>query len=165
MSELNLDQNEKFNTLEALFGADLDDIADLPAFEVPPPGAYLLRVSTEIKKINNKPVVEFKYEVVETVALKVQDESAANYRAPSKPGTQFSVPVFIGGDDKEKAAKSVARLKAMLLPFGQHFGNTKVEPLINELIKDVTIAAVITNREDKQDPEKIYAGVRDVAVA
>lgn len=156
---LDLDSNEKFTSLEALFGASLDDIADLPAFEVPPPGTYILGVNVDTKKVNDKWGVEFTFTVQETVGLKIDDPTAPNYRAPSAPGTKFSTMFFLGNKF------SIGRLKQTLVPFAEHFGEKSIEKLVTELVKDVTIGAVITNRPDKEDPEKIYAGVRDIQVS
>lgn len=155
------DINNKYNTLEALFGADLDEIADLPAFEVPPPGTYTLKVTTGTKKVNNKDTVNVDFEVVETVELKNKDEASENYRAPVKDGTKFNTMFMIGGD---KGGVSVGRLKQFLAPFAVALGTTKIADLVRDQIKDIQIIAQITNRADKEDPEKLYAGVKVLEV-
>lgn len=152
----------QFKGLEDLFDADIEDIADLPAFETPPPGAYLLRVSTSTKEINDKPAVVADFEVVETVELKIQDESDKKYRAPVKEGTKFGVAFILGHPVSE------GRLKQFLVPFAEHFGvkgKGSIGILVRDTVKEVTIAATITNRADKEDPEIVYAGVKNIQVA
>ena len=48
----------QFANLDDLFAASLDDMADLPSFEVPSKGAYIGTVTTAIKEVNKKPAIE-----------------------------------------------------------------------------------------------------------
>lgn len=156
------DKEAQFKGLEDLFEADLDDIADLAGFETPPAGAYILLVSTETKEINDKPAVVANFTVVETVELKIDDESKKGYRPPVKDGTLFSTAFILGN------AVAEGRLKQFLAPFGDHFGikgKGSVGILVRDTIKDVRIAAVVTNRADKEDPDVIYAGIKNIQVA
>lgn len=148
MSELST-----FNSIDDLFNANLDDLADLPSFETPPPGSYILTVSADSKKINNKDAVEAAFEVVETVELKDSTSKAVPV------GTKFSTAFFL---DNEFA---VGNLKKFLAPFSVHFGNQDIGRLIRDDIKNITIAAVVKNRKDKTDPEKVYADVVNITVA
>lgn len=143
----------QFANLESLFDADLADIADLASFETPPTGAYILKATTSTKDINKKPAVVADFEVVETVELK--DSEAKQ----SVPGTRFSIAFILGNSVSE------GRLKQFLAPFAEHFGVTNVGALIRDTIKDVTIACSVTNRASKDDPEVIYAGVKNVVVS
>lgn len=157
----NNDKAAQFGNLEDLFEADLEDIADLAGFETPPPGAYILKVTTDTKEINKKPSVVANFEVMETVELKVSDESDSKYRAPVKDGTLFSTAFILGNSVAE------GRLKQFLAPFGEHFnvkGKGSVGILVRDTIKDVVVAATITNRADKDDPEIIYAGIKNIQV-
>lgn len=143
----------QFQSLDELFGASLDDIADLAEFETPKPGAYVLKVGMETKKINDKQAVIANFEVLETVELKNPDDVAP------KPGTKFNVAFILGNNI------STGRLKQFLMPFAEKFGNTNIGELIRDVVKDVQIAANITNRADKEDPEKVYAGIKNIIVA
>lgn len=149
----------QFANLDDLFAADLNDIADLVGFETPPVGSYILKVSTQTKEINDKPAVVADFEVVETVELKITDPDDKKYRAPVKDGTKFSTAFILGN------AVAEGRMKQFLAPFAEHFGETKVGVLVRDTIKDVTIAANITNRTDKDDPDIIYAGIKNIQVA
>lgn len=154
------DNNEaKFKGLEDLFEADLNDIADLAAFETPPAGSYLLKVSMEAKEINDKPAVVANLEVVETVELKITDDGVKGYRPPVKDGTKFNIPFILGN------AVAEGRLKQFCAPFAEHFGVTNIGKLVRDEIKETIIAATITNRADKNDPEIIYAGIKNIVVS
>lgn len=152
----------QFANLEELFDSDLEDIADLPAFEVPPPGTYILEVTTDTKEINDKPAVEAKFKVIETTELKIQDESHGKYRAPVKDGTEFNIAFILGNEVAE------GRLKQFLVPFAEFFsekGKGSTGRLIRDHIKATRIAAQITNRQDKEDPERFYASIKNIIVA
>lgn len=152
----------QFKGLEDLFDADIEDIADLPAFETPPPGAYLLGVVMTTKEINDKPAVVADITVVETVELKNTDEDHKHYRAPVKDGTKFSIAFILGN------AVTEGRLKQFVAPFAEHFGikgKGSMGILVRDTIQNVTIAATITNRADKNDPDILYAGIKNIQVA
>lgn len=156
------DKEAQFKGLEDLFEADLEDIADLAGFETPPAGSYILKVSTETKEINDKPSVVANFEVVETVELKIQDESKKGYRPPVQPGTMFSCAYILGN------AVAEGRLKQFLAPFGEHFGikgKGSVGILIRDTIKDVVCAATVTNRASKDDEDVIYAGIKNIQIS
>lgn len=148
----------QFSDIDELFGADLDDIADLASFETPPTGAYILKVSTEVKDINKKKAVEAQFELVETVELKNGDINDKDYIPPSKEGTKFSTAFILGTSVAE------GYLKRFLAPFGEHYGTKNVGELVRDKIKEVQIAAVVSRVPDKDDPEKFYARVSKISV-
>lgn len=141
-----------FANTESLLNANIEDLADLAGFEVPPPGAYVLSVSAELKKVNSKDVVEAAYEVVETSELESMDSVAV----PN--GTKFSTIFMLDNEF------GVGNLKKFLKPFAAHFGTGNMGQLISE-IKGIKIAANVKNRKDKNDPERKYAEVNGIAVA
>ena len=153
MAENLKDDEAQFESLDALFGASLDDIADLASFETPKSGTYVLKVSTGTKKINKKDAVTADFEVVETVELKDDTDVA------SKPGTKFNIAFIMGNKFSE------GRLKQFLIPFAEKFGEKNVGVLIRDTIKEVIITCQLGNRPDKDDPEKIYAVVKNIEVA
>lgn len=156
------DKEAQFKGLEDLFDADLEDIADLAGFETPPAGAYILKVSTETKEINDKPSVVANFEVIETVELKEKDESSKKYRPPVQPGTMFSTAFILGN------AVAEGRLKQFLAPFAEHFGikgKGSIGVLVRDTIKDVVVAATVTNKASKDDEDVIYAGIKNIQVS
>lgn len=143
---------KSFSSMESLFSASIDDLADLPAFEAPPPGSYILSVTLDVKRISEKDAVEASFAVVETGEL----SDATN--KPVAPGTKFSTAFFIENEF------GLGNLKKFLVPFQEHFGAANIGALVGE-IKDVTISGLITNRKDKNDPDKKYASVSNITVA
>lgn len=147
-----MSEAQTFSSIDDLFSTSIDDLADLPSFETPAPGAYILKASADTKKINDKDAIEASFEVVEVIELKNATDKAV------VPGTKFSTAFFL---DNEFA---IGNLKKFLAPFAQHFGKTNIGDLIREDMKDVLIAATVTNRKDKNDPEKVYASVTNISV-
>ena len=142
----------QFADLNDLFAAGLDDIADLPSFEVPPKGAYIGTVTTDVKEINGKPAIEALFVVMETVELENADDK------PVEPGSKFSIAFILGSNIAE------GKLKEFLAPFGQHFGKTNVGELVQNDIKEIAIAFTMKHRTDKDDKERKYADVRNITV-
>lgn len=143
----------KFGDLDALFGASLDDIADLPSYETPSKGAYIFSVTTNTKEIGGKPAVEAEYTVVETVELETGETKVAAV------GTKFSTAFILGNSISE------GKLKEFLTPFGAHFGTGSIGELVRDHIKDVIISATLKHRIDKTDKEKIYPDVKNITIA
>lgn len=146
------DEAKVFSSVDDLFAASIDDLADLPAFEVPPAGAYILRVTCSPKVINEKPAVEAAFEVIETVELSDAKDN------PAAPGTKFSMAFMVQNEF------GVGKLKQFLAPFQEHFQQGNIGALIAE-IKDIQIAATLKVRKDKEDPDKKYANVTNITVA
>ena len=140
-------------TVESLFATSIDELADLASFETPAPGSYILSTSCDTKKINNKDAVEASFEVIEVVEL--ADPSSKVVPV----GTKFSTAFFLDNE------YGVGNLKKFLAPFAAHFGKTNLGELIRDEMKNVQIAAVVKNRKDKNDPDKVYAAVDNITVA
>lgn len=136
-----------------LFSASLDDLADLPAFETPPPGSYLLRANMEVKEVNKKQCVEASFEVLETVELTNPAEDTAVV-----PGTKFSTLFMLDNQF------GVGNLKKFLKPFQEHFQAANIGDLVGE-IKDVDMACLVKNRQDKNDPDKVYGSVTNITIS
>lgn len=144
-----------FENVNDLLDADLNDLADLAGFEVPPPGAYILSVTTTVKEVNGKNAVEADISVVETVEL--EDKSGETQPVPN--GTKFSQLFMLGNE------YGVGNLKKFLKPFSAHFGTTKIGELVNDKLKDCTFGATVKVRKDKEDPDKQYATLRNIVVS
>lgn len=146
-------QLKSFDSIDDLFASSLDDLADLASFEVPPKGAYVFNVTTDIKKINDDDYVEASFEVVETVEL--EDKDAAICAV----GTKFNMIFAINNEF------GVGKLKKFLAPFGKHFGTGNVGELVRDHVKSVTVAGVLKHRKSKNDEDKVYADVQNLSVA
>lgn len=134
-----------------LLNSSIDDLADLPGFETPPPGSYILKVNMDVKKINDKDAVDASFEVVETVELKNSDDK------PVIPGTKFSTAFMLDNEF------GVGNLKKFLKPFSEHTGIKAVGALVAE-IKDYSIACLVKNRKDKNDPDRVYGSVDNISI-
>lgn len=147
---------EGFDSVDDLLNANLDDLADLPAFETPPPGAYVLGVTFDVKEVNGKNAIEASYSVKETVELEDKSGETKAVHADTKFSQLFMLDNKFG----------VGNLKLALAPYAQHFGVNNIGALIRENLKEeVLISATIKNRKDKNDPDRVYASVANVMVA
>jgi hypothetical protein len=139
---------DKVIPIEDLMDASIDDLQDLPPFEIPPVGHYKLNLSLTNKVVNDKPCIEAGFVVIETLELK--DPGAA----PAEAGTKFS------------------QLFTMDNEFGQGGFKLFIKPIIDGLglqgkrvseilaaVQNVAIAATVKHRQDKKDKTKIYANV------
>lgn len=158
MSEANmLDMN--------LLDMSMDEIEDLPGFEVPPTGEYVLKMKTEMKVINNKTFVETSFEVVE--CLKKDKDTDAD----GKPGSMFSSLYTVKGDgkDKDKDAEmrrlGLGKLKELLAGVAETTGETNVAVLVRDFVASALVQATVKRRQDREDPEKFYGNVKNLRLA
>jgi hypothetical protein len=144
--------NEKSFNL-GLLDKSIDDIEDLPGFEVPVNGVYTLKFSTAIKVVKDKDCVEANFEVIE---CQEQNDPEAT---PTKAGTKFSMLFQLENEIAQ------GKMKELVMPIAAHFGERNMGKLITETCKDLIINAKVTRRADKEDKEKFYANVTNVTVA
>ena len=141
--------NEK---LPDIFSQSIDDLADLPGFETPPPGSYILEVTCEVKAVNEKDCLEASFKVVETQELENEDTDTR-----VADGTVFSTLFML--DNKF----GIGNMKKFLKPFSEHFGKGNIGELVQEL-RDVKFACLVKNRKDKNDPDRVYGSVTNIVV-
>lgn len=141
--------------MAALLDDNLEDVPDLPEFGTPPKGTYKLKHDGyETKKINDKLATECKFEVLETIEL--ADENGT----PPKAGMKFSELVWFHNDPIK--AKGV--LKRQLNNVTGELGTTNLAELMAK-VKDMEVVAVVGNRRDKEDKERVYASVEILRLA
>lgn len=140
--------------IEDLMDASIDDLQDLPPFEVPPVGHYKLNLSLSRKSINDKPCIEAAFMVVETLELKNAEEK------PAENGTKFSQLYTMDNEFGQGA------FKLFMAPIVPALGlqGKKISEII-AAVQNVTIAATVKQRADKKDKDKIYANVVNPEVA
>jgi len=159
------DKNQDIDMGLGLLDQDLDSIEDLPGFEVPPTGEYLLKMTTAIKKINDKIFVETSYEVLECVKQDKEED------IPAKLGNKFSSLFTIKGDgkDAEKDAEMVrlgkGKLKELLVDIAEATGQGNLLVLVRDIVADCTVNATVKRRQDKEDKEKFYGNVKNLRLA
>lgn len=150
-----MSNDKSFNL--GLLDKSIDDIEDLPGFEVPVAGVYSLKFSTAVKVVKMKGIdkdcVEANFEVIECVEQNDPEET------PTKAGTKFSMLFQLGNDVAE------GKMKELLTPIGAHFNVANLGTLVTETCKDLIITATVKRRADKEDAEKFYPVVTNVMIA
>lgn len=139
-----------------LLDMSIDDIDDLPGFEVPVNGVYSLKFWTQVKIVNNKDCVEQNFEVIECLEQNDAGETA------TKVGVKFSMLAQLGNEIAE------GKMKAIMLPIAAHFGERNMLKLITDTCSQasgVIITAKVKRRADKEDKDRFYADVSNVVVA
>ena len=153
-----LDDDTLFDDAElSLLDKTLDEIEDLPGFEVPVNGRYLLKANRKIKKINDKAAVEVELEVME--CLKKDNDSDAD----TVTGTKFSQLYFLQGD--EDAVKiSMGLLKQFCKPIAERTGEANLKVIVKDHLKDVLMGATVVRRKDSKNPEIYRARLSNLEV-
>lgn len=137
----------------SLLDKSIDDIDDLPGFEVPVNGIYSLKFNTAVKVVNEVDCVEANFEVIECVEQNDPNETA------TKPGTKFSMLFRLNNDI------ALGKMKELLIPIAKHFNEGNLLKLITDTCKDLIISAKVKRRADKEDKEKFYADVSNVVIS
>lgn len=141
------------DNISSLLDANLDDLADLPEFVVPPAGAYNATIlSIEEKKIGDHQAVEMKFKLQETLEL------ASATDAPVAPGTECAVAFMLDNEF------GIGGMKAALAPLKAALGtNTARETM--EAAKGCSIMLVTKVRSGKGDnSDKKYLGIHKIEV-
>jgi hypothetical protein len=141
------------DNISSLLDSNLDDLADLPEFVVPPAGAYNATIlSIEKKEIGEHPAVEMKFKLNETMEL------ASASDAPVAAGTECGVSFMLDNEF------GVGSMKAALKPLQVAFGTNSVRETM-EAAKGANIMLVTKVRNGKGDKaDKKYLGVQKIEV-
>ena len=143
--------------VEDLMDANIDDLQDLPKFEVPPQGHYKLQVSLESKVVNEHPCIEASCVILDTLELANPEATKA------EPGGKFSC-LFMMDNEWGQGG-----FKGFVSPIATAVGAKTVCESV-EKIKDVQIAATLKHRihkDDKKKPkdeQRIFAHLENVEV-
>jgi len=137
----------------SLLDANLDDLADLPEFVVPPAGAYNATIlSVEEKKIGEHPAVEMKFKLMETLEL------ASATDAPVAPGTECGISFMLDNEF------GVGGMKAALAPLKAALGTATARETM-AAAKGMSIMLVTKVRTGKGDnADKKYLGLAKIEV-
>lgn len=136
----------------SLLDKNLSDIDDLPSFEVPAKGTYILLANATTKKVNKHPAMVIDLDVVSTVAL------ANTGDTPPKEGDKFGVLFMLDNEF------GMGNMKKVLAPFAAHFGTDNVKTLVKEKIQNCVISATVDHQIDREDKTKIYARLKNIVV-
>jgi hypothetical protein len=156
MSALCMMAAPQFNM--GLLDMSIDDIEDLPGFECPQNGVYVLKFSTAVKVVKMKSgeqdCVEANFEVLE--CLEQNDPEVDS----TKIGTKFSMLFQLGNN------VAISKMKELLIPFAEHFNERDLQKLVVDVLKsDTVITASVKRRQDKDDEDKFYPMLSNVVVA
>lgn len=126
------------DNFDALLDADLDDLADLPAFENFPAGVHKCTLSITKKTINDKPMMEVKLTGIETVELKEPETD--------KPitGGQVSSQLFDLSNEFAQGA-----FKKLVAPVAANLGVSSIRDLM-EQAEGTEVEAVTAYRKGKK---------------
>jgi len=137
----------------SLLDANLDDLADLPEFIVPPAGAYNATVvAIEEKKIGEHPAIEVKLRFDNTLEL------ASASDAPIKEGTESSVSFMLDNEF------GVGAMKGFLKPLQIALGtNTSRETMAAAKGMQIMLVTTVSSGKGKNSDKK-YLNVKKVEV-
>ena len=138
-------------TLDDLLDCTLDDLEDLPEFKPFPVGAHKVLITLALKEINNKQAVELDIKAIETIELINATDT------PLKEGDSTSIAFFMDNEFGRGALKKVA------IPLAEALETGSIRELIEEC-KGVECMIVTSLRKDKNDPDKFYTNIKELAV-
>jgi len=146
----------KMVPIESLMDASIDDIKDVPGFEIPPVGRYKLGLKLEVKKINEHPAIEAALVVRSVVELKNKEEAAPE--AGSKFSTLFMMDNEFGQGFFKEMAKALAS--------GLGMSNPKVSEILARTASVVEIEATVGHKKGTgANSDKIYGQLSNITVA
>lgn len=153
--------NAAIRDIDSLMDASMDDIDDLPPVGVPPTGHYNLLVTAERKESNKEggnDYIQFSYEV--EAVNEVKDPAQESEAAVGMKFSQMFSPLKKDGTVNEFG---IGFLKEAVAPFSAHFGTPKMGDTIAQINK-VSVAASLSRRVDKKDPDRFNFSLKDVVI-
>lgn len=147
-------------SIDDLFSASMDDIADLPPVGVPPSGHYNLLVTAERKegKDGKQDYILVNFEVTEI--NEVKDPAEADQAAVGMKFSQITSPMTKEGKVNEYG---MGLLKEIIAPFATHFGSANFGDAIVAMNK-VECCATLRRTKDRKDPERFNFRLSDITV-
>ena len=140
MSDINLD---------SLLDSSIDDLADLPEFQVYPNGSHKVIVNFESKEVNKHPCVEMKMKAVETIELANPASDT-----PLEPGTESSVLFMLDNEFGQ------GKFKAIMKTFAEATGTQKISEAM-EAAQGMEVTVICKVRQNK-DKTQSYTDVTKV---
>lgn len=135
-----------------LLDATLDDIDDLPEFGNYPPGAHKVLITLDPKVVNKNPCVEAAFKYVECVELSEPTKDEA-----PKEGAVASVLFQLNNEF------GAGLFKKLATPLGAAFGTRSNREIVDQT-KDIEVVMITGLRADKNDKEKFYMTIKELAV-
>lgn len=145
--------------LDSLLDTTLDDLADLPSFQPFVAGTHRVLASFDTKEINGKAAVELSFKMIETIECADSNDQAAleNGQAPNKEGDTSNTMFMLANEFGQ------GNLKKCAVPFVEAFNYSTIREVV-EGVKEVECVVITSLRADKNDPDKKYLQVKEIAV-
>jgi hypothetical protein len=137
--------------LDSILDSSIDDLADLPEFQVFPNGVHKVIISWESKEVNKHPCMELKMKAVETVELA---NPAAD--SPLAAGTESSVLFMLDNEFGQ------GKFKSIIKQIAEATGSTKISEAV-EASNGMEVQVVCKVRQNK-DKSQSYTDVTKVIV-
>jgi hypothetical protein len=136
----------------SLLDSNLDDLADMPAFENIKPGQHVITIlGFEEKKIGEHPAIELRVKLKETLELSTAADT------PNEVGTESSIAFMLDNEFGQ------GQLKEILKPISVATGASGVRAIM-EAAKNLECTIVSKLRKDKNDPDKQYFTIKKLTV-
>ncbi len=140
------------NEIDNLLDATLDDLADAPSFTPFSPGAHAAHLSLNLKEIQGKQVVECVLVGVETQEL-ADPATGTPLKAGDSCSTIFNLANEYGQGDFKMVCTALAESLGTVVPRE-----------IIEAAKGVDVMVLTGTSPDKNDKDKLYLNIKNVAV-
>ena len=142
------------NELDNLLDATLDDIKDLPTFSPFPRGAHRVLATFGTKEINGAGCVTLDFKMIETIEYANPQDAETS---PTKEGDTSNTMFML---DNEYGAGNFKRCAA---PFAEMVGSSQLRAIVEGVV-DVECVVLTSLRQDKNDKDKYYLDVKEIAV-
>jgi hypothetical protein len=151
----------QINTMDDLFAAGMDDIADLPPVGVPPSGHYNLLVTAQRKQSDKEGGGEYVLVNFKVTAInEVKNPEEADQAAIGLQFSNMTSPVTKEGKYNEYG---MGILKELVAPFAAHFGSANFGEALVAMDK-VECCATLKRTQDKKDRERFNFRLSDITV-
>lgn len=140
------------SNIDDLLDETLDDLADLPSFKPYPAGAHRVKISWDLKTINDKSNFELKMVYVECMELANPTEDVA-----PNPGDECNA-IFSRENEIGQG-----KFKKLILPIAEAMGVKSIKEVLKAT--EGTDALIVSKvRKDKNDPDKQYMDVVSLTI-
>ncbi len=146
--------------LDDLLDGTVDDLADMPQFKPFPVGSYQLKLGFEEKEIGESkiPSVEMKMTLIAVGEL--EDPNA---EAP-KPGDSQNVLFMLQTKEGKTNEIGQGQMKEVLQVLAPAFPEVKKMRELLKVANGVEVLAVLGQRQDKNDKDKKYNTLKQIAL-
>lgn len=128
------------SNINDLLDSSIDDLADLPEFQLLNSGVHRVTVNFSKKEINGNPYVVMGMKLVETLELANPGDDTVQ-----EPGLECDSLFNLNNEFGQ------GNLKKVVTPLAKHFGVGKISDAL-EAAQGCEVVVVISTKPDKKDP-------------